>query len=68
MKKKVWVFWVVFYGIILCALPCYAGPKAVLVESVFEFDILPEGEQITHEFVIRNEGDAPLNIINVLPP
>ena len=52
----------------LFALTVGAAPKAVPVNPVFEFSSLPEGEHIDHEFIVRNEGDTPLNITSVLPP
>ena len=48
--------------------PCQAAPKAVPVNPVFEFSPLAEGQGITHEFVIKNDGDTELNIIGVIPP
>lgn len=43
------------------------GPKAVPVEPIKNFDIVPRGEQIVHEFLIKNEGDATLEITDVHP-
>ena len=45
-----------------------AGPKAVPVAPVFEFEPLLEGAHLTHDFIVQNQGDAPLNIIGVRPP
>ncbi|HCY86812.1 MAG TPA: hypothetical protein DHV36_16905 [Desulfobacteraceae bacterium] len=45
-----------------------AAPKAVPVNPSFEFSDVAEGRSITHEFMIRNEGDTPLNILGVIPP
>lgn len=42
-----------------------AKPKAVAVEPVKELGLVPKGEQATHEFTIRNEGNAPLQIQEV---
>lgn len=43
------------------------GPKAVFLETKYEFKPLFEGEDITHDFVVENRGDAPLVIKNVKP-
>lgn len=43
------------------------GPKAVPAEPIKDFDIVPKGELIEHTFVIRNEGDAALEITEVRP-
>ncbi|MCG8551150.1 MAG: DUF1573 domain-containing protein [Desulfobacterales bacterium] len=45
-----------------------AGPRAVPVAPVFEFEPVFEGEDLTHVFIIQNQGDAPLNITGVRPP
>ena len=45
-----------------------AAPKAVPVNPKFEFSGVAEGQGITHEFIIRNEGDTKLNITSVIPP
>jgi hypothetical protein len=66
--RKLSVILTVFLAVVLFALPCTATPRAVFVDSVFEFSPLPEGEKILHEFIVQNTGDTPLNITNVLPP
>ncbi len=47
---------------------CWAGPVAVPVDSKYEFEALAEGQGLTHEFIIKNQGDTQLNILGVLPP
>lgn len=42
-------------------------PKAVVAEPVMDAGVVPKGEKIAHDFVIRNEGDAPLEITQVKP-
>ena len=44
-----------------------SGPRAVPVEPVKNFDVVPKGEWIHHVFEINNEGDAPLKLIDVKP-
>ncbi len=41
------------------------GPKAYLPQSVFEFQPVPEGAEVVHEFVMYNRGDEPLDILKV---
>jgi hypothetical protein len=43
------------------------GPRAVAPDAVFDAETVPVGHQIVHDFVIRNEGTAPLEIISVQP-
>lgn len=40
-------------------------PKAVPVEPIKDVGIVPKGDKAVHDFVIRNEGDAPLQITDV---
>lgn len=40
-------------------------PKAVPVEPIKDFGIVPKGDKVVHDFLIRNEGDAPLQITDV---
>lgn len=44
-----------------------SGPKAVAVEPIKEFDMIPKGEPISHAFEIRNEGSATLELTSVRP-
>jgi hypothetical protein len=40
-------------------------PKAVPVEPIKDFGVVPKGDKVVHDFTIRNEGDAPLQITEV---
>ncbi len=42
-------------------------PKAVFPETLYNFAPLYEGEEIKHDFVVHNQGGAPLVITNVHP-
>ena len=41
------------------------GPRAFLPESVYEFQPVLEGVQVSHEFILGNQGDEPLQIIHI---
>lgn len=41
------------------------GPKAVAVEPVKDVGAVEKGKKVVHEFVIRNDGDEPLQITEV---
>ena len=43
------------------------GPKAIFPVTKYEFKPLFEGEDVTHDFVVENRGDAPLVIKKVKP-
>ncbi len=42
-------------------------PRAVPAEPIKDFEIVPKGEVIVHEFVIKNEGSAVLELSDVRP-
>ena len=42
-----------------------AQPKAVAPEPRFDFPVVVEGTEVTHDFVIENHGTAPLQITKV---
>jgi hypothetical protein len=41
------------------------SPRAVVAESTFEFKPVLEGTQVVHAFILKNQGDAPLNILKI---
>lgn len=44
-----------------------SGPAAVALESIKDFGVVNKGQRVTHEFHIRNDGDAVLRITDVKP-
>lgn len=53
--------------LITSSLLAQGKPKAVAVEAIKDAGSVPKGDKITVDFVIRNDGDAPLEITNVQP-
>lgn len=51
----------------MAAAPALAGPRAVPIEPIHDFDLVAKGEVLNHDFEIRNDGDAPLEIESVRP-
>lgn len=50
------------------AVPALAeSPKAVPLEPIKNFDLVARGEILENTFEIRNDGDAPLEIMDVRP-
>jgi hypothetical protein len=45
--------------------PSSQGPKAHCAQKVFEFRPVVEGTEVVHEFVLQNQGDAPLAILKI---
>lgn len=61
MRK--WRICMVLFGLLLSAPALAQGaPKAVVPEPSHSFGQVLEGAVVTHDFVIRNQGDAPLFI------
>ncbi len=55
-------------ALLVAATVLAAGqPKAVAVEPIKDLGIVAKGEKAVHDFVIKNEGDAVLEITNVQP-
>lgn len=52
-------------GFGLAGEPPSKTPQAFLPESAHEFQPVLEGTQVVHEFVLKNRGEAPLNILQV---
>ena len=40
-------------------------PEAVLSEKVFNFESAWEGDTVTHDFMMKNKGNAPLEILKI---
>ena len=49
------------------SLPAVAAPKLKLSKKVHSFGSVKEGEAITHEFIVKNVGDEPLEIERIQP-
>lgn len=67
MLRKLVLFWIV---VTLLVLPSWAGaeqnakgPKAFIEKPQYEFQPVAEGSEVTHTFVLRNQGDGPLTIL-----
>ena len=66
-KKK---YCLIILGFVLAPVWCAAiqpnqSPKAVLVEHAFEFQPVLEGTEIAHQFVLKNQGGVPLNVLKI---
>jgi hypothetical protein len=68
MKSLFLVVWLIgsyFFGI--NQVSAQAGPKAIVIATVKDAGTFYKGDKITDEFLIRNDGDATLNINDVKP-
>lgn len=66
--KKLLIKIIFTVGMVLIAAAgmLYAGADIVVEEPVFLFGSVPEGTQVTHDFIIRNPGDEVLSILGVV--
>ncbi len=64
--KKTFLLITTFSLILLISVSLWAGPKLSIDRNTFEFDTVPEGTVIRHNFIINNIGDEPLLIKNIL--
>ena len=66
---KQWMNFIIFtYLLITPMLPVYGAEKAPIAfvaEAEYEFMQVLEGTEVTHDFKIKNNGNAPLNIEKV---
>jgi hypothetical protein len=50
-----------------CVDHVIAGPRALFQEYLFDAGNVKEGERISHDFIVSNQGDTPLEIFKVSP-
>ena len=69
MERQIKTAILAFCAVLLVVAPALAAgaPKAVAVDPIKDVGTTAKGEKIVHDFVIRNEGDAVLEITNVQP-
>ncbi len=68
MRRKRLFLLIVLPAALLAAMPVLAAaPRAVAVDPVVDVGEMRRGAEIRHDFVIRNDGDAPLEITEVKP-
>jgi hypothetical protein len=53
--------------LVAASLLAAGKPKAVIAEPIHEAGNVPKGDKITHDFLVKNDGDADLQITNVQP-
>ncbi|MFQ5568166.1 MAG: DUF1573 domain-containing protein [Rhodothermales bacterium] len=58
--------WLVMFAL-LPALPAGAQGKLVIENTAHDFGTIEEGHEARHDFIFRNDGDAPLRLTSVQP-
>lgn len=69
MKRQMRPVILALCAILVAAATLFAAgkPKAVAVEPIKDAGGVAKGDKIPHDFLIKNEGDAELEIVNVVP-
>lgn len=76
MKSRLkWVVTAICIGLTVLPAWCVAAgqdepqkqPVVSLPEETFVFDTVVEGNEILHDFAVKNTGEAPLEILKVQP-
>lgn len=49
-------------AVFLGVLPCEAAPRVQVDNAVFDAGRIPEGMEVTHDYLFRNTGDQALTI------
>jgi len=71
--KITWMRFAIFMmGLFLCGSGGYADqstgapePAAFLPQTSYRFEPVAEGSRVVHEFILQNQGTAPLEIIKI---
>jgi hypothetical protein len=71
--KITWMKLAIFLiGLFLCGTTGNAGqstdtpePEAFLPQASYQFEPVAEGSRVVHEFILQNQGTAPLEIIKI---
>ena len=64
--KKTFLFITAFLIVISSSVSLWAAPKLSIDQATYEFGSVPEGTIIKHSFILKNNGDEPLLIKNVI--
>jgi len=69
MKKKsaaiAMFLMIAFLAVFPGPAPADQKPEAVVMEKVFNFESAWEGDTVTHDFMVKNKGTAPLEILKI---
>jgi Protein of unknown function (DUF1573) len=71
-RKTIWTWVVLVLGTVQFFLPralpaAEAAPRAILTETSHDFGQVFEDRDLSHTFIVRNTGQAPLEILDVHP-
>lgn len=64
-KNGIFCFLAVILTIAPASSTVFAEPSAVLPQSGWQFEPVPEGEKIFHQIPVRNSGVEPMKILDI---
>ncbi|MCD4721379.1 MAG: hypothetical protein K8S13_16190 [Desulfobacula sp.] len=64
MKKRITQLSIAMFSLFLLTT-AYAGSGAIVIESEYTFDTVPDGTIVFHDFIIKNNKDIALKINSV---
>jgi hypothetical protein len=62
-----WLVWALFIPGAAYSQGEAKDPLLVLNEEIFDFGTVKEGDRLSHDFIVRNDGEVPLEIHKVSP-
>ncbi len=51
--------------VLFVSAPCHAGPRLFMPHRNFTFEPVPDGTVVTHDYIVQNHGDEPLEIVEI---
>jgi hypothetical protein len=60
-KSRYFILPIIFVFLIVCSGKGFAAPAVVADQTVYDAGQVPEGKDISHEFVLKNTGDQTLS-------
>jgi len=61
MKRNLCLFaTMLFVLLFFLPFPSYSAPRAVVQDAVYDAGEIPQGKEISHEFIMKNTGNEQL--------
>ena len=71
MKRYLWLVWAAGCVVLFSSLPSFAQeeakPRMKIPVREYNKGVVQKGEKVSYDFVVKNIGDAPLNILQARP-
>ena len=63
----IFIFFIIQTGFAKNAQKTENQPELKLIDSAYKFETITEGKEIVHDFIIKNVGNAQLDVLRVKP-